>query len=169
VAAPRDAGVNALSSRGRRGIRAAMPTDEFFMSLALQQAAKSFAEGGLPIGAVLVENDAVISVGHNRRVQCGDPTAHGEIDCLRAAGRRVSYRHTTLYTTLSPCMMCAGTIVQFKIPRVIVGEDMNFKGNVDFLRERQVAVTVLHSDACIALMRKFISAHPDVWNEDIAE
>ena len=146
-----------------------MPTDAFYLGLALQQAEKSFAEGGLPIGAVLVDGDTIIGQGHNQRVQRGDPTAHGEMDCLRAAGRRKSYRHTILYTTLSPCLMCAGTIVQFKIPRVVVGEDRNFAGNVAFLRDHKVEVTVLDSAPCIELMRKFIRLHPEIWNEDIAE
>lgn len=146
-----------------------MSKDDFFMRSALEQAEKSFAEGGLPIGAVLVENDVVIARGHNRRVQLGDPIAHGEMDCIRAAGRRRSYRDTILFTTLSPCMMCAGTVVQFKIPRVVVGENRNFEGNIAFLRERNVAVTVLDSVPCFELMRRFIALHPEIWNEDIAD
>lgn len=126
-------------------------------------------EGGLPIGAVLVEGERTVASGHNQRIQRGDPTAHGEMDCLRAAGRRSSYRNTTLFTTLSPCMMCAGTIVQFKIPRVVVGEDRNFQGNLSFLRERGVTVSVLDSMPCFELMRSFIREHPEIWNEDIAE
>jgi cytosine/creatinine deaminase len=111
--------------------------DRRFMCAAIEQAEKSFAEGGVPIGAALIENGVHVATGHNRRVQQGDPIAHGEMDCLRAAGRRRSYRNTTLYTTLSPCMMCAGTIVQFKIPRVVVGENSTFGGNEDFLRSYQ--------------------------------
>src|SRR6476661_346877 len=127
------------------------------MREAFTQAKKSYDEGGLPIGAVMVENGAIIASGHNRRVQDGDPIAHGEMDCLRSAGRRTSYRETVLYTTLSPCMMCSGSIVHFKIPRVVIGEDVNFTGNVEFLRSHGVEVTVLHSAPCIELMQRFIA------------
>lgn len=139
------------------------------MDVALAEAWKSYGEGGLPIGAVLTEGGQIVAQGHNRRVQAGDPTAHGEMDCLRAAGRRVTYRNTVLFTTLSPCMMCAGTIVQFKIPRVVIGENVNFGGNIEFLRERGVEVVVLESPGCIELMRRFIAEKPGLWNEDIAE
>ncbi len=139
------------------------------MTLALAEAQKGFDQGGLPIGAVLVEAGEVVSAGHNQRVQQGDPIAHGEMDCLRRAGRRPSYRNTTLYTTLSPCMMCAGTIVQFKIPRVVIGEARNYAGNIDFLRSRGVEVELLNDEGCIELMSRFIAAYPEIWNEDIAE
>ena len=145
-----------------------MGGDTPFVLQALEQAQKSYDEGGLPIGAVLVERGVAIARGHNRRVQQGDPTAHGEMDCLRHAGRRRSYRDMVLYTTLSPCMMCAGTIVQFKIPRVVIGEDVNFAGNVAFLRSRGVEVTVLHSEPCIELLARFIAEHRALWLEDIA-
>jgi cytosine deaminase len=115
---------------------AASDDDRAFMRQAYEQAKKSYDEGGLPIGAVMVENGQVIGRGHNRRVQEGDPIAHGEMDCLRRAGRRPHYKGVTLYTTLSPCMMCTGTILQFGIPRVVVGEDRNFEGNIGFLSER---------------------------------
>jgi cytosine/creatinine deaminase len=146
-----------------------MPSDADYMDVALAQATKSYKEGGLPIGAVLLENGDIVAQGHNRRVQEGDPTAHGEMDCLRAAGRRSSYRSTVLYTTLSPCMMCAGTIVQFKIPRVVIGDTVNFGGNIEFLRGQGVEVVVLETPGCVALMRKFIAEKPELWNEDIAE
>jgi cytosine/creatinine deaminase len=110
-----------------------------------------------------------VAQGHNRRVQDGDPIAHGEMDCLRRAGRRPHYRHTTLYTTLSPCMMCAGTILQFGIPRVVVGERANFAGNCDLIAERGVDVVLLDDPDCIDLMARFIRERPDLWNEDIAE
>lgn len=139
-----------------------------FMAQALAQARKSYDEGGLPIGAVMVEDGRVIAAGHNRRVQDGDPIAHGEMDCLRRAGRRARYDGVTLYTTLSPCMMCAGTVVQFGIPRVVVGEERSFHGNVAFLRERGVGVTVLDDPGCIELMRRFIALRPELWDEDIA-
>ena len=143
--------------------------DLAFMAAAIEEAERGAAEGGVPIGATLVEDGAVVATGRNRRVQQGDPIAHGEMDCLRAAGRRRSYRRTTLYTTLSPCMMCAGTVVQFGIPRVVVGENATFGGNEDFLRSRGVEVVVLGDGRCEALMRRFQTERPDVWNEDIME
>jgi cytosine deaminase len=117
----------------------------------------------------MVEDGEVVGAGHNRRVQEGDPIAHGEMDCLRRAGRRRHYKTTTLYTTLSPCMMCAGAILQFGIPCVVVGEDRNFAGNITFLSERGVEVALLQDPDCIELMGRFIREHPEIWNEDIAE
>jgi cytosine/creatinine deaminase len=143
--------------------------DRRFMCAAIEQAEKSLTEGGVPIGAALIEDGVLVATGHNCRVQNGDPIAHGEMDCLRAAGRRRSYRGATLYTTLSPCMMCAGTIVQFKIPRVVVGENSTFGGNEDFLRSHGVEVVVLGDERCKSLMRRFQAEHLDIWNEDIAE
>jgi cytosine deaminase len=145
-----------------------MNRDNEFMALALEQARKSCEEGGVPVGAVMVEGGKVIAAGHNQRVQQGDPVAHGEMDCIRKAGRRSRYDDVTLYTTLSPCMMCAGAIVQFGIGRVVVGEDKNFKGNAGFLREHGVEVTLLDDDGCRSLMDAFIAEHPDLWDEDIA-
>ena len=142
--------------------------DRKFLRLAFEQAVKSYHEGGLPIGAVMVENGVVIAAGHNRRVQDADPIAHGEMDCFRKAGRRARYDTVTLYTTLSPCMMCSGTILQFGVKRVVVGEDRNFPGNLDFLRSRGVDVTLLDDPDCIALMKRFIGERPDLWDEDIA-
>lgn len=146
-----------------------MRTDHHFLCEAITEAERGFAEGGVPIGAALVEDGVVLAVGHNRRVQQGDPIAHGEMDCLRRAGRRPSYRGTTLYTTLSPCMMCAGAIVQFKIPRVIIGENRTFGGNEVFLRARGVEVLVLDDPRCRELMLRFQEEHPAIWAEDIAE
>ena len=143
--------------------------DRELMRAAYAEAKASYDEGGLPIGAVMIEEGRIIGRGHNRRVQEGDPIAHGEMDCLRRAGRRRSYTGVTMYTTLSPCMMCSGTILQFGIPRVIVGEDKNFAGNIGFLSERGVAVALLQDPDCIALMARFIRDHPEIWNEDIAE
>jgi cytosine deaminase len=117
----------------------------------------------------MVAAGELLARGHNRRVQEGDPIAHGEMDCLRRAGRRPHYRDVTLYTTLSPCMMCAGTILQFDIPRVVVGERQNFEGNSDFLSERGVDVVLLNDANCIELMSRFIREKPELWNEDIAE
>ena len=141
------------------------------MTIALKQAQKSFNQKGIPVGAVLTEGDTICATGHNKRVQCKDPIAHGEMDCIRNAGRQKGYfyRNKTLYTTLSPCMMCAGTIVQFGIPRVVIGERQNFSGNIDFLKKHGVDVILLNDSDCISLMSKFISKYPDVWNEDIAE
>jgi creatinine deaminase len=142
--------------------------DTAFLRTALAQAQKSYDEGGLPIGAVMVENGVAIGAGHNRRVQDGDPTAHGEMDCFRRVGRRADYRSVSLYTTLSPCMMCAGTVVQFGIGRVVVGEDQSFPGNLDFLRAHGVAVELVNDAGCRALMQRFIAEQPALWNEDIA-
>ena len=140
-----------------------------FMKAALDEAQAGFDEGGVPGGSVLVEAGRLLARGRNKRVQDGDPIAHGEMDCLRAAGRRPSYRGVTLYTTLSPCMMCSGTILQFGISRVVVGEARNFEGNLDFLSDRGVEVALVDDPDCIALMERFIREQPALWNEDIAE
>lgn len=142
--------------------------DQRFMREAFTQAKKSYDEGGLPIGAVMVENGAIIASGHNRRVQDGDPIAHGEMDCLRRAGRRARYDEVTMYATLSPCMMCAGTIVQFGIPRVVIGEAQTFTGNIEFLQSHTVEVTLLNDADCIELMSRFIRERPELWDEDIS-
>jgi cytosine deaminase len=144
-------------------------TDKKFLQIAYQEALAGFDEGGCPIGSVLAEGDRLIARGRNLRVQKGDPVAHGEMDCLRNAGRQRSYAGMTLYTSLSPCMMCAGTIVQFGILRVVVGENVNFGGNEDFLRERGVEVILADDPDCIALMKRFIEEKPELWAEDIAE
>lgn len=141
---------------------------QHFLRLAYQQALESYQEGGLPIGAILTKDGEVLAAGHNRRVQDGDPIAHGEMDCLRKAGRRPDYAGTVLYTTLSPCMMCSGTVLQFGIPVVVIGEDRNFPGNPDFLRAHGVEVILLQDPDCIDLMRRFIAERPDLWDEDIA-
>jgi len=144
-------------------------TDRRFLDIALDEARTGFEEGGCPIGAALADGETELARGRNRRVQDGDPIAHGEMDCLRRAGRRPNYRGVTLYTTLSPCMMCSGTIVQFGIPRVVIGEAETFAGNLDFLRRRGVEVVLADDPDCIALMRRFIAEHPALWAEDIAE
>jgi creatinine deaminase len=143
--------------------------DRKFMRVALDEARRGYDEGGVPVGSVLVENGRPVAQGHNRRVQDGDPIAHGEMDCLRRAGRRPHYRDTVLYTTLSPCMMCTGAILQFGIPRLVVGERTNFEGNCDFLAQRGVDVVLLDDPECIELMARFIRERPELWNEDIAE
>lgn len=142
--------------------------DRKFMKLACEEARAGFDEGGVPVGAVMVENGAVIGRGRNRRVQDGNPISHGETDCMKNAGRRPDYSGVTMYTTLSPCMMCAGTIIQFGIGRVVVGEERNFSGNIDFLRSRGVDVALLDDEDCIELMSRFIRERPELWYEDIA-
>ena len=146
-----------------------MSHDADHLTRAFELALKSYNEGGCPIGSVVARGGEVLGEGHNQRVQQGDPIAHGEMDALRNAGRQRSYAGTTLYTTLSPCMMCAGTIVQFKIPRVVVAENVNFGGNEEFLRSRGIAVEIVDDARCIELMRRFIVERPELWNEDIAE
>ncbi len=136
---------------------------------AFEEARKGLAEGGIPIGAVLAKGDEIIGVGHNQRVQKGNPILHGEMDCLQNAGRQKDYKGMTLYTTLSPCMMCSGTIVQFNIKRVVIGESLNFKGNIDFLRSRGVEVILLHDESTMLMMKKFIADNAELWNEDISE
>ena len=144
-------------------------TDEKFLRIAYEEALAGYEEGGCPIGSVVAEGATLISQGRNQRVQKGDPVAHGEMDALRKAGRQKTYRDKTLYTSLSPCMMCAGTIIQFGIPRVVIGENTNFGGNEDLLRSRGVEVIIADDPDCIALMRRFIEEQPELWNEDIAE
>lgn len=142
-----------------------------FLKAAYDEALKGRQEGGIPIGGVLVRNGEIVARGHNRRVQLGNPTLHGEIDTLANAGRHSAkfYRECTLYTTLSPCIMCSGAIALYKIPNVVIGEDVNFPGEVDFLRSRGVNVTVVNAPELIEMMKKFIDDNPAVWNEDIAE
>ena len=142
-------------------------TDREMMALALGQARASLDGGGVPVGAVLAAGGEVIAAGHNERVQQGDPVAHGEISCLRNAGRRPSYAGTTLYTTLSPCQMCSGAILLFQIPRVVVGEARTFEGDLDFLAGRGVDIVLLDDTDCIAAMQEFQQRYPEVWSEDI--
>lgn len=144
-------------------------TDAKFLRIAYEEAKGGYDEGGCPIGSVLARGDTLVSQGRNQRVQKGDPIAHGEMDALRKAGRQKTYRDTTLYTSLSPCMMCTGTIIQFGIPRVVIGENTTFGGNEDLLRERGVEVIIAQDSDCIALMTRFIDEKPELWNEDIAE
>jgi len=143
--------------------------DKNFLRMAYEEAKAGYEEGGCPIGSVLARDGHIVSKGRNQRVQGGDPIAHGEMDALRKAGRQKTYRDTTLYTSLSPCMMCTGTIIQFGIPRVVVGENRNFGGNEELLRSRGVEVIVVNDADCIALMARFIREKPELWNEDIAE
>ncbi|MDH3375625.1 MAG: nucleoside deaminase [Gammaproteobacteria bacterium] len=142
--------------------------DTKLLRIAYDEALNGYNEGGCPIGSALADGERLIAQGRNQRVQQGDPIAHGEMDCLRKAGRQKSYRGMTLYTSLSPCMMCSGTIVQFGIPRVVIGENTTFGGNEEFLRSRGVEVIVADDPECIALMQRFIDEKPELWNEDIA-
>jgi len=143
--------------------------DKRFLRIAYKEAKLGFEEGGCPIGSVLARGAEIVSQGRNQRVQKGDPIAHGEMDALRKAGRQKTYRDTTLYTSLSPCMMCTGTILQFGIPRVVIGENKNFGGNEEFLRSKGVEVLIANDEDCIELMTRFINEKPELWAEDIAE
>ncbi len=140
-----------------------------FMQAAIEQAQKSLQEGGIPIGSVLVREGEIISRGHNKRVQQKNPILHGEMDCLNNAGRIGSYKNTIIYSTLMPCYMCAGTIVQFNIPQVIVGESRTFAGAREFMESHGVKVIDLDLSQCVNMMEKFISEKPELWNEDIGE
>jgi cytosine deaminase len=137
---------------------------------ALDEARKGLCEGGLPIGSVLADRQGlVVARGHNLRVQTGDPTAHAETICIRNAGRRRDWAELTLVSTLSPCIMCTGTALLYRIPRVIIGENRNFLGAEDLFRQRGVEVVVLDDAECIQMMGEFIRTHPDLWDEDIGK
>jgi cytosine deaminase len=147
--------------------RMASSSPDPFMQTAIEQARKSLSEGGIPIGSALVRDGKLVAAGHNKRVQQGDPVTHAEIDCLRNAGRIGSFRNTVLYSTLMPCYLCAGAVVQFGIPKVIVGENETFPGAVEFMQQHGVEVVNLQLPECIEMMRCFITEHPELWNEDI--
>lgn len=149
-------------------LKAHLMMDEF-MQLAIDEAKKGRSEGGIPIGSVLVKEGKLIARGHNKRVQESNPILHGEMDCLNNAGRIGSYRNTVIYSTLMPCYMCAGTIVQFKIPKVIVGESKTFSGAREFMESHGVEVIDLNLPECINMMDDFIREKPELWNEDIME
>ena len=140
-----------------------------FMEAALADARKGLAEGGIPIGSVLVIDGAIVGRGHNRRVQKGSAILHAEMDCLENAGRLTAsdYRQAVLYSTLSPCDMCSGAILLYRIPTVIVGDNTNFMGPQEYLQHRGVTVMVLNDTDCVTIMRRFIETHPALWNEDI--
>jgi cytosine deaminase len=146
-----------------------MNDDATFLQAAVEQARIGRAEGGVPIGAALVVDGEVLAVGRNRRVQMGSAIRHGETDCLENAGRlpAKTYARATMYTTLSPCIMCTGAVLLYGIPRVVIGENRNFVGGEDLLRSRGVEVVVLDDPDCIDLMKGFIADHPSLWNEDI--
>jgi creatinine deaminase len=142
---------------------------DIFLAAAIAQARKSMAEGGIPIGSALAYQGKVIGSGHNCRVQTGSPIDHGEMNCLRNAGRLPAavYRESTLYTTLSPCPMCTGAILLYRIPRVVIGENRNFMGAEDYLRQQGVLVEVVQDAECLEMMADFIARNPQLWNEDI--
>jgi cytosine/creatinine deaminase len=148
-----------------------MDRDHEFLAHAIEQARIGRDEGGVPIGAALVADGRVLGVGHNRRVQQGSAIRHGETDALENVGRLPAsvYRRATMYTTLSPCDMCTGAILLYGIPRVVMGENRTFVGGEDYLRARGVEVVNLESEECVELMREFIAAHPEIWNEDIGD
>ncbi len=139
------------------------------MQEAINQARKSLREGGIPIGSALIKNGELVASGHNKRVQENNPILHGEMDCLNNAGRVGSFKNTVIYSTLMPCYMCAGTIVQFKIPKVIVGESRTFPGARAFMEQHGVEVIDLDLPECVDMMNKFIAEKPTLWNEDIGE
>lgn len=139
------------------------------MLAAIEEARQGLAEGGIPIGSVLVKDGKIVGRGHNRRVQQGDPMAHAEIDCLRNAGRIGSYQGAVLYSTLMPCYLCAGAVVQFGIKEVIVGESRTFTGAAELMLDHDVQVTDLDLDECASMMEHFAAANPALWGEDIGE
>jgi creatinine deaminase len=144
---------------------------DVWLTAAIEEAERGRAEGGIPIGAVLVHRGAIIGRGHNRRVQQGSAVLHGEMDALERAGRRPAsvYRTSTIYTTLSPCAMCSGAILLYGIPHVVVGENHTFLGEEELLRARGVRVEVVQDERCIRMMKAFIAEHPELWNEDIGK
>ncbi|MCC9604635.1 nucleoside deaminase [Blastopirellula sp. JC732] len=140
-----------------------------FLKLAIEEARKGLSEGGIPIGSVLVVDGQVRGHGHNRRVQKGSAILHAEMDCLENAGRLTAkdYQRSVLYSTLSPCDMCSGTALLYKIPKIVIGENRTFQGPEDYVRSRGVELEIVDSEECIELMREFIAARPELWNEDI--
>ena len=140
-----------------------------FMAAAIAEAETGLAEGGIPIGSVLVHEGKIIGRGHNRRVQKGSAILHGEMDALENSGRQPAavYANSVIYTTLSPCAMCSGAILLYKIPRVVIGENQTLMGEEELMKSRGVAIEVLQDARCIELMRRFIAEHPQLWNEDI--
>ena len=140
-----------------------------FLKEAIREAKKGLKEGGIPIGSVLVKDGKIIARGHNKRVQENNPMVHAEIDCLINAGRIGSYKETILYSTLMPCYLCAGAVVQFGIKKVIAGESKTFSGALEFMNQHNVEVIDMNDRECIKMMTEFISANPELWNEDIGE
>ena len=165
-----------MENHGRRETSTSCPRRFFiggvrdpFLQAAIDEARRGLAEGGIPIGSVIVHRETIIGRGHNMRVQKGDPLLHGEMSALQQAGRQAAsvYRECVLYTTLSPCPMCSGTALLYKIPKIVIGENQTFLGAEDWLRNQGVQLDVVQDDECIEMMRKFIAERPDLWNEDI--
>ena len=140
-----------------------------FLKAAIEEAKKGRAEGGIPIGSVLVMDGKIIGQGHNKRVQDNDPVTHAEIDCIRNAGRVGNYRGAIIYSTLMPCYLCAGAAVQFGIKKVVAGEDESFSGAKEFMESHGIEVINMQSEVCKQMMREFIAEHPELWFEDIGE
>ena len=161
MSAPRDNRHHTMSST---------KTEAEMLAVAIAEARKGLSEGGLPIGAAIFDsNGELIGSGHNRRVQNGDPSLHGETDAFRNAGRQRSYRDKIMVTTLAPCWYCSGLVRQFGFDRVIVGESRNFQGGIDWLRELGIKVVDLDSEECVRMMSDYIRMHPEIWNEDIGQ
>ena len=158
-----------MSEHTRNRLSPANDADHQFMEEAYRQAELGYNEGGVPVGAVMVKNGAVVCAGRNKRVQENDPVLHGETDCLRAGGLRNDYSEIDLYTTLSPCMMCVGAILNFGIKRVVIGESENFPGHLSTLIDHGVEVVLMDDETCKGLMAKFIKERPDLWYEDIGD
>jgi cytosine deaminase len=157
-----------ICRRVNEGTNISTKTNNALIREALAEARKGLAEGGLPIGSVLADSAGnILARGHNLRVQTGDPTAHAEVACIRNAGRRRDWDQLTLVSTLSPCVMCTGTALLFRIPRVIIGENKNFRGAEDLMMQAGVEITILDDPECIEMMKTFTAEHPDLWNEDI--
>lgn len=161
----------ALPERQCGGKLEKMDSEDIFLQAAIEQARLGRAEGGIPIGSVLVLDGEIIGRGHNRRVQDGSVIHHAEMNCLENAGRLPAsvYRRCTIYSTLSPCPMCSGAILLYGIPRVVIGENVTFRGPEDYTRSQGVEIVVLNDEECIKLMRDFIAAEPELWHEDIGE
>jgi creatinine deaminase len=142
-----------------------------FLKLAIEEARQGLAEGGIPIGSVLVIDGNVVGRGHNRRVQRGSAILHAEMDCLENTGRlsAADYRRSVLYSTLSPCDMCSGTALLYRIPKIVIGENRTFRGPEDYVRSRGVSLEIVDDAECYAIMQEFIDRHPELWNEDIGE
>lgn len=146
-----------------------MSTPDPFLQAAIDEARQGLAEGGIPIGSVLVIDERIVGRGHNRRVQKGSAILHAEMDCIESAGRlrAADYRRATLYSTLSPCDMCSGTALLYGIPRIVIGENRTFRGPEDYVRSRGVELVIVDDPECVRLMREFIATRPELWSEDI--
>ncbi|MEE8160701.1 MAG: nucleoside deaminase [Acidobacteriota bacterium] len=148
-----------------------MSSTDIYLQAAIEEARKSLEEGGIPIGSVLVIDGEIVSRGHNQRIQKGSAILHAEMDCLENAGRLKAqdYRKAILYSTLSPCDMCSGTVLLYRIPKVVIGENTTFQGPESYMRSRGVELAILNDAECLRLMSEFIEARPELWNEDIGE